>query len=344
MPRSSFFVLTLMAASFSCVAAAPHPSATISNGQIKATLYLPDAKNGFYRGTRFDWSGIVSSLEYKGHNYIGTWYQGTSPDVLDYEYRGDQIVTGPATSMIGVAEVFNTTPNRFPLGWEEAKVGDNFVKVGVGVLRKTDNENYTQFKPYPIVDGGKWKVKRKATSIEFVQTIKDKQSGYAYVYTKQVSLTPGKAQMTIAHTLRNIGSKQIAGMVYNHNFMRWDNEAPNPDYQVSFAFEPKAQELPASMPIALNGKTLSFTRAMVDRDAIRVTPEGFGTSATDYDFRIENRKLGIGLRLTADQPLAQVAVWGIRTVFAVEPFISYDIKPGSEFAWTLVYDAYELQR
>jgi hypothetical protein len=344
MTRSSSVVLALLTASFSCVAAAQHPSATINNGQIKASIYLPDAKNGFYRGTRFDWSGIVSSLEYKEHNYIGTWYQDTAANVLDYEYRDDKIVTGSTTSMIGVPEVFNTTPSRFPLGWEEAKVGGNFVKVGIGVLRKTDNEMYSQFKPYPIVDGGKWQVKRKAASVEFAQTIKDKQSGYGYAYTKRVALTPGKAQMTISHTLRNIGSKPITGMVYNHNFMRWDNEAPNPDYQVSFAFEPKVIELPAGMPIALNGKTLSFTRAMVDRDALRVTPEGFGFSATDYDFRIENRKLGIGLRLTADQPLAQVAIWGIRTVFAVEPFISYNIQPGSEFAWTLVYDAYELQR
>jgi len=194
------------------------------------------------------------------------------------------------------------------------------------------------------VDGGKWKVKRNATSIRFSQTISDKQTGYGYAYTKQVALTPGRAQMTISHTLRNTGSKPIKGMVYDHNFMRWDNEAPNPDYRVLFAFDPKIQEMPADMLLALNGRTLTFTRAMVDRDAMRVTPEGFGSTAADYDFRVENKKLGIGLRLSADQPLAQMAVWGIRTVFAVEPFISYDVQPHSEFSWTLVYDAYELQR
>jgi hypothetical protein len=47
-----------------------HPQAEISNGQIRAKLYLPDASKGFYRGTRFDWAGVVSSLEYKGHNYL----------------------------------------------------------------------------------------------------------------------------------------------------------------------------------------------------------------------------------------------------------------------------------
>jgi hypothetical protein len=32
------------------------PEAQISNGQITAKMYLPDARNGYYRSTRFDWS------------------------------------------------------------------------------------------------------------------------------------------------------------------------------------------------------------------------------------------------------------------------------------------------
>ena len=42
------------------------PQAEISNGIIHATLYLPDAKDGYYRGSRFDWSGVMPALEYKG--------------------------------------------------------------------------------------------------------------------------------------------------------------------------------------------------------------------------------------------------------------------------------------
>ena len=33
------------------------PTATIANDQLRASIYLPDAKAGYYRGTRFDWSG-----------------------------------------------------------------------------------------------------------------------------------------------------------------------------------------------------------------------------------------------------------------------------------------------
>src|SRR5689334_5888513 len=53
---------------------ADHPEAEISNGQIRAKIFLPETTKGFYLGTRFDWAGIVHSLEYQGHNYYGQWY------------------------------------------------------------------------------------------------------------------------------------------------------------------------------------------------------------------------------------------------------------------------------
>lgn len=47
--------------------AADLPRAEISNGQITLRMHLPDARNGYYRSTRFDWSGAVYRLQYKGH-------------------------------------------------------------------------------------------------------------------------------------------------------------------------------------------------------------------------------------------------------------------------------------
>ena len=48
------------------LSAQDYPKAEISNGLIHAELMLPDSQNGSYRGTRFDWSGIISSLQYRG--------------------------------------------------------------------------------------------------------------------------------------------------------------------------------------------------------------------------------------------------------------------------------------
>jgi hypothetical protein len=80
------------AACMGLLPAADFPSAEITNGQIRAKVYLPDAQNGYYRGTRFDWSGVVYSLQYKGHNYYGPWVQRTDPKVHDFVYVGPVLV------------------------------------------------------------------------------------------------------------------------------------------------------------------------------------------------------------------------------------------------------------
>src|SRR5208283_3467420 len=80
------------------------PQAEISNGELSAKVYLPDAAQGFYRGTRFDHSGIVSSLEYKGHNYYGQWYTRSDLRVHDFAFEGDDIVTSTCCSIVGPVE------------------------------------------------------------------------------------------------------------------------------------------------------------------------------------------------------------------------------------------------
>jgi hypothetical protein len=69
------------------VSAQGHPSHQVTNGEITATVYLPDAKNGFYRTTRFDWSGAIGSLKYKGHEYYGIWFAKIT-DIYDFGYEG----------------------------------------------------------------------------------------------------------------------------------------------------------------------------------------------------------------------------------------------------------------
>jgi hypothetical protein len=86
-------------------AAENFPVAEISNGEIKAKVYLPDAQKGFYRSTRFDWSGVIGSLEYKGHNYYGPWFTKIT-DVYDFGYEGDDVISAPFTAMVGPGEEF----------------------------------------------------------------------------------------------------------------------------------------------------------------------------------------------------------------------------------------------
>jgi hypothetical protein len=327
----------LMASVFSPAVAAEPPTASIQNGELSAMIALPDPEKGYYRGTRFDWSGVLTSLRYKGHEYITPWSEINDPQVADYEYRGDQIATGTNTTMVGIPEEF-ASATRSAHGFENG----TFVKIGVGVLRKPDDKPYNHYRLYDIVQGNRWRVKRRADSVTFTQTIKDPTSGYGYVYVKKVSLVPGKAQLKLEHELRNTGTRAITGLVFDHNFTRWDQATPGPEYSMQFNFDVEPADPLGAAPLLIDEHTVRFTRALQDKESMRVLAKGFGPDSKDYDFRFENSKLGIGLHVSADQPLAQAVIWGNRAVFAIEPFIQYDIAPGARHTWTYTYEAYEL--
>ena len=72
--------------------------------------------------------------------------------------------------------------------------------------------------------------------------------------------------------------------------------------------------------------------------------QGFSDSPKDYDIRIENKKVGAGMRITSDRPLSNVAYWSIKTVLAIEPFQALSIAPGAEFTWNINYEYYTLPK
>src|SRR5947209_20149621 len=84
------------------------PQAEISNGVVRAKIYLPDPEKGYYRGTRFDWSGVINSLEYAGHDYYGAWFTKTDSKVIDFVFEGSDIVAGPCSAIMGPVEEFSS--------------------------------------------------------------------------------------------------------------------------------------------------------------------------------------------------------------------------------------------
>jgi hypothetical protein len=322
------------------LSAADYPSVQIANGPIRAKIYLPDGNKGFYHSTRFDWSGMIGSLEYKGHNFYGPWFDSIDPAVYDFDYDDHGIVSAPFTAGIGPAEEFNTDGKA--LGFDDAKAGGTFVKIGVGVLRKPDDTKYDYSKAWEIVDPGKWTVKTSPDSVEFTHTLTDPGSGYGYVYTKTIRLVKGEPRMIIAHVLRNTGTRSIQSTVYNHNFTVLDRRAPGPDFTVTFPFQIQATREPAKDLAEIRGNQLVYLKTLVDKDRATATIRGFSDSPKDYDIRVENTKIGAGYHVTGDRPLSNVGYWSIRSVLAVEPYIAMSIDPGSDFTWTLTYDYYTL--
>ncbi len=318
------------------------PQAHISNGVLRVALYLPDVNNGFYRGTRFDWSGVIRSLEYKGHNYYGPWFTKTDPKVIDFVFDQGDIIAGPCSAITGPVEEFSWQGQA--LGFEEAKAGGTFLKIGVGVLRKPDDKPYTPYRLYDIVNPGKWSVQTHGDAVEFTQELTDSASGYGYRYKKTVRLIKGKPELALEHNLENTGRQNIQTSVYDHNFLVLDKQTTGPDFVLTVPFAIRPEHVQNGDLARIEGHQFTYRRPLEGTETVSAEFAGFGTTAADYNITIENHKVGVGMKIVGDRPLSKANLWSIRSVLAMEPFIDMSIEPGKTFSWKYDYTYYSLDQ
>ncbi len=312
------FWLVIILSSYA-LAQADYPEAEMHNDQLKVKVYLPDAEKGYYRSTRFDWSGVINSLEYDGHQYFGPW--------RDHDPLTHDAITGPV-------EAFT------PIGFEEAAADELFLVIGVGMLRKPDSSAYQFHKKYEIINSGKWKVNKQGDRIEFVHEIHSEE-GYGYEYTKTLRLVPGKAELLLEHSLKNVGELPIETTVYNHNFFTIDDEPTGPNIMTSFPYPISAEGKGFGELIAVQGDQLVYTRKLQKGENVYTEGiEGFSDSADDYQFNIQNRKTGAGVKITSDQHLLKLVYWASVNTACPEPYIKVEAQPGESFAWTTTYSFY----
>ena len=302
------------------------PQAEITNGFIKARLYLPDPEKGYYRASRFDWSGVIPSLEYKGHNYFDVW------NPLPYSPRLHDAIMGPVQEF------------RPPLGYDDVQVGETFIKIGVGGVKKIQEGSYRFAYAYEIVNPGKWRVKKKKDEVTFTHELND-VSGYSYLYTKTVQLEKGKPVMVLQHSLKNTGKKPIATSVYNHNFFVIDKEPTGPNMRMSVPFDIKLEDkgsgsLRGFGTIAeIQGKSIIYNREINKGEQVFSSGlQGFRNVPEDYNIVIENLKTGAGVKITSDAVLEKLVYWACPTTACPEPYIQLNVAPGKEIKWKYVYE------
>ena len=315
----SFAVCIVAGLAVSFISRVENPGVEISNGIINAQLYLPDNQKGYYQGTRFDWSGVIPSLEYGGHSYFGQWFEKYSPTLHD--------------AIMGPVEAFS------PIGYNEAKAGGDFLMIGIGMIRKPEEAKYSFANPYHIVNNGKWKVKKKASKVLFEQELRDSQ--YAYQYKKTVELLKGKPIMVLSHTLKNTGKRTIETDVYNHNFLVMDKETVGKDFVVKLPFPLSGEARPPAGFGKLEDNKIIFLKDFTKNDHLQyLSLGGYSNIAKDYDIRVENHKTGAAVRITSDQPFSRLAFWSAYATICPEPYIKIKAAPGEVVNWKIFYEFY----
>ncbi len=296
-----------------------HPHARLSNGDIDALIFLPDALHGYYRSSRFDWSGVIACAMYRNHSFWGEWFHSYDPTVNDS-------ITGPV-------EEFRSVDGG--LGYSETAQGGLFVKIGVGVLRRDMDGPYEFGHPYPLVDGGHWSTQIKHRSISFKQQLQSPM-GIAYQYVKVIQLSRHGAILTLEHKLKNLGSMPIVTDVYDHDFFMLDGQPTGPGMEVSFPFVPHPDQ-PLEPAASVEGRRIVYNQRLASGQTAAAYLTGYSAGASDYMIRVEDRKSHFGVEQTADAPIAKLYLWSIRSTISPEAYIHLNIMPGETARWTIHY-------
>jgi hypothetical protein len=297
------------------------PHADLSGGPLHARFYLPDARTGYYRSTRFDWSGVIAALDYRGHTFFGHW----NPK---YDPTDNDAILGPVESFA-------------PIGYEQAQPGGPFLQLGVGILTRPDTGRYNPFRYYPIQNPGNWNVSKVPGAIAFRQDLA--AAGYSYVYIKTITLDPDKPRLTITHTLKNTGRQPLESDVYNHNFFVIDTLDVGPGRVLKLPWTPTAT--PADAQIfdslaAIRGDSIVILQPFTRRRSFYTLLTGYRATPADYDLRLEEHRTGAGVRIRCDHPLVKLAYWASLKTACPEPFIHIKAAPGETITWTYTYDFY----
>jgi len=287
---------------------------SISNKRLTVEIVNPNVES-IYRGPRFEWSGMVSQVTLDGKH---TFCRAAS--------QHDPIVDG-----VGLAEEASE-----PLGFNEVGADGEFVKLGVGVLRRVNREPYGFWKKYPVVDAPAFSVKTQKRSITHVQTVSGPR-GWAYRYTKTVALHKDDPVLTISHGLENIGTKPIKTTQYNHNFLLFNAAPIGPDYSMTLGFDPVTAEGTDFRGIVeLDGNTLLYPK-VYEGKPLFVPIKGHNGLVEQNRIVVENRAFGTGVRIEGDFPLEKVYFFTTPQMICPEPFIAIRIEPGQTQQWTRKY-------
>ena len=294
-----------------------YPKVKLTNDIIDVSIFLPDAENGYYRGTRFDWSGIIENVTYNGHTFYAPLHETHNPTAHD--------------SVSGPAEEFGM---YHPMGFDDAKQGETFVKVGVGILEKNADKDYQFYGNYKLVEAGDWQIKTTGSTAEFSQQLST-ENGWGYHYTKRIELAENKAEYSISHQLKNTGKKRIELDNYSHNFTIIDNTPYGPDYTVSFPFS-------AENPTLVNdlawykGHNISVNEPL-NKNALWHIVNPDPSNADMNAATVTNNITGAGISFKGDSPTTHFIFWAVERAACPEPFISIDLAPNEQKVWQTTY-------
>ena len=285
----------------------------LKNNKLEILIDLP-LEN--YNAPRFDWTGKITDVKYQNSSLA-------SKERTDFQQEENKLGKG----------YYNEFGIEAALGFEETKLGGWFHKIGVGLLKKEDNE-YLFNKNYEIQPAD-FKVYTESKKIIITCTSKI-ENGYAYFLKKEIELQ--ESGFTINYHLQNTGEKNINTHEYVHNFLAINNDLMGPNYLLKFPFQIKpelfGETVNPAAKVAIGQQQVSFNGMPKEQFFFSNLS---GNKPVKAAWELRHLKSKIRIKESGNFQTQKINLWGWGHVISPELFINLFIRPKASTAWTRTY-------
>jgi hypothetical protein len=274
-----------------------------------------------YKGSRFDWNGLVVGASFRGVSLLGQ--------------EKPLFQRNPAVFGRGLHNEFGI---KKCIGYDDCAVGEWFPKIGTGWLKKDEKPYffYTRYEMDPLRFA--FDVNGKTEAVFFCES--GERNGYAYRYTKKITLE--ETSFRIFYTLENCGEKKLESDEYVHNFLCIGNRRMDEGYSLAFPWvlDP-SRFIETKNPdgnISVAGDRLDVTGECEDQFYFGGLSEGVEEKdglAASWTLADSVRKIQISEK-SSFAP-SGVHVWGWKSVICPEVFFPFSIEKGNIVSWERVY-------
>ena len=288
----------------------------LKNKVIEVHIDLPFENYNF---SRFDWTGKISKVKF--NDIPVSVIERTDCENEHHFGKG----------------FYNEFGIDAALGFEEAEIGGWFHKIGVGLLRKEDDQ-YLFSKPYEIKPA-EFEIISGPDRIQ-INCQSQAVAGYSYLLKKEITIH--ERGFTIKYHLRNTGEKDIITDEYVHNFTAINKALIGVDYILRFPFPLMPERFGASVnpeqKVEVGKNEIKFKGSPKEQFFFSHLS---GNEDVDARWELIHVKNKIGLRETGSFQTNKVNLWGWEHVISPELFFNIFIEPGQATEWSRTYEVFE---
>lgn len=289
----------------------------IKNDTLEVAIDLP-LEN--YEGSRFDWTGKISSVKFK--TLPLTTIEDTESKDVNFLGKG----------------LYNEFGITSPIGFEETPMGGWFHKIGIGLLKK-EHKNYL-FHRNHLIKPANFDITYQDQKIIIVCK-SESVNGYSYILKKEITVSENS--FTIDYSLHNTGEKKIITDEYVHNFMAINNALIGEDYTLKFPFQINPslfdETVNSENKVEIGSDNISFNETPKKQFFFSNLTGG---KELEAEWALTNLKANLGIKEIGSFKTDKINIWGWKHVISPELFFKISAASKETIEWSRKFEVFKI--